>query len=73
MKRYILTLLTLFAMGVGTRALAEEETQTAASTDMATAASDSSQAATDASTDTAAPDASAATDPMPTSTDSDSK
>jgi hypothetical protein len=72
MKRYILTLLTLLAMGIGTQALAEEETQTAASTDMATAVSDTSPAATDASTDAAA-DASAAPDPMPTSTGSDSK
>ena len=69
MKRYMLTLLTVLAMGIGTQALAEEETQTAAGTE---AVSDASPAAPDATTDTAA-DASAATDPMPASTDSDSK
>jgi hypothetical protein len=69
MKRYMLTLLTVLAMGIGTQALAEEDTQTAASTE---AVSDASPVATDATTD-AASDASAATDPMPASTDGDSK
>jgi len=73
MKRYVLTLLTLLAMGPGTQALADDETQTAASVETAAAVSDSSAAATDAATDSDATEPAAATDPMPAPEDGDSK
>jgi hypothetical protein len=73
MKRHMLTLLMLFAMGIGTQALAEDDTQAAATADTAAAVSESSAAASETSTDAAAADASAATDPMPAPADSDSK
>jgi hypothetical protein len=72
MKRYLLMLLALFATGLGTQALADDETQTAAGTETTTAVSDTSAAATDTATDPAADEPAAVTDPMPTPADSDS-
>jgi hypothetical protein len=73
MKRYAMTLVALFAMGLGTQALAEDETQAAASTETTAAVSETPAADADASTDAAAAEPSTAADPMPTTTDSDSK
>jgi hypothetical protein len=73
MKRYVLTLLTLLAMGPGTQALADDESQTAASAETTADVSDSSATATDTSSDPAAAEPAAATDPMPAPEDGDSK
>ena len=73
MKRYLLMLLALFATGLDTQVLADDETQTAASTEATAAVSDSSAAATDAATDSDATEPAAATDPMPAPEDGDSK
>jgi len=72
MKRCMLTLLMLLAMGIGTQALAEDDTQAATTADTAAAVSESSAAVTETSDDTAAGDTSA-TDPMPAPADGDSK
>jgi len=73
MKRRLLMLLTAFAAGLGMQALADDETQTGASTEATAAVSDGSAAATDTASDPAAAEPATTDDPMPMPADSDSK